>query len=167
MNYSHYPGIITKRKAAVYIHTIRAAEEGASMKFRNWLTGVMAGRNGADQLCRFLSILAVVLLLLSLLTGGTALGSILWILGLASLVWGSFRSFSRNLERRRAENAAYLRRAGRIREIFSGALSRARQRKDYRFFRCPSCRIWLRVPRNKGRVQSTCRQCGERFTRKT
>ena len=137
------------------------------MKFRSWLARVMTGRNGADQLCRFLSILTVVLLLLSLITGGTALSGLFWSLGLVSLVWGLFRSFSRNLERRRAENQAYLRLAGRVRGTFSGALSRFRQRKDYRFFRCPSCRTWLRVPRNKGRMQITCRQCGERFTRKT
>ena len=45
--------------------------------------------------------------------------------------------------------------------------SRFRQRKEYRFYRCPSCGTWLRVPRDKGRLQITCRQCGERFTRKT
>ncbi len=137
------------------------------MKFRSWLTRVMAGRNGADQLGRFLSFLTLILLLLSLVTGGTALSSIFWTLGLVSLVWGLFRSFSRNLERRRGENQAYLRLAGRVRGAFSGTLDRFRQRKDYRFFRCPSCKTWLRVPRNKGRVQITCRQCGERFTRKT
>ena len=137
------------------------------MKFRSWLTRVMAGRNGADQLGRFLSFLTLALLLLSLVTGGTALSCVFWTLGLVSLVWGLFRSFSRNLERRRGENQAYLRLAGRVREAFSGTLDRFRQRKDYRFFRCPSCKTWLRVPRNKGRVQITCRQCGERFTRKT
>ena len=137
------------------------------MRFREWLTRTMAGRNGADQLSRFLSVATMVFLLLSLVTGGTALSSIFWTLGLVSLVWGLFRSFSRNLERRRGENQAYVRLAGRVRGAFSGTLDRFRQRKDYRFFRCPSCKTWLRVPRNKGRVQITCRQCGERFTRKT
>ena len=32
---------------------------------------------------------------------------------------------------------------------------------------CPSCRAWLRVPRGKGKLNITCRQCGERFTRNT
>ena len=137
------------------------------MKFRNWLTGVMAGRNGADQLGRFLSILAVVFLLLSLFTGATALSRVFWAFGLVSFFWGVFRCFSRNLERRRAENLVYLRLENKALGGFRDALSRFRQRKDYRFFRCPSCRTWLRVPRNKGRVQITCRQCGERFTRKT
>ena len=137
------------------------------MKFRNWLVRVMAGRNGADNLSRFLSVFTVVLLLLSLLTSGTGAGGVFWALGLCCLVWGFFRVFSRNLTRRRAENEKYLRLTAKLRGRVQGALSRFRQRKDYRFFRCPSCRNWLRVPRNKGRIQITCRQCGERFTRKT
>ena len=137
------------------------------MKFRNWLTGVMMGRNGADQLGRFLSVSTVIFLLLSVLIRASLLSSLFWILGLVCFFWGIFRIFSRNLERRRAENAAFLRRTAKLRGAWQGALNRFRQRKDYRFFRCPSCRNWLRVPRNKGRVQITCRQCGERFTRKT
>ena len=137
------------------------------MRFREWLTRVMAGRNGADQLCRFLSFATMVFLLLSLLIRGTGLSSVFWVLGLLCFFWGIFRSLSRNLARRRAENAAYLRITGGLRNRFGGALSRFRQRKEYRFYRCPSCRTWLRVPRHKGRVQITCHQCGERFTRNT
>lgn len=137
------------------------------MKFREWLIKVMAGRNGTDQLCRFLSVATIVFLLLSLLIRGTGLSSLLWVLGLLCFFWGVFRSFSRNLTRRRAENEAYLRLTGKARDRFGGAMSRFRQRKEYRFYRCPSCGTWLRVPRDKGRLQITCRQCGERFTRKT
>ena len=137
------------------------------MRFRQWLTRVMAGRNGADRLGRFLSVSTVVLLFLSLLIQGTGLSSVLWLLGLVCFFWGLFRSFSRNLPKRQAENQAYIRLTQKPREAIGGALSRFRQRKDYRFYRCPSCRTWLRVPRDKGRVQITCRQCGERFTRKT
>ena len=137
------------------------------MRFREWLTRVMAGRNGTDRLCRFLSFATMVFLLLSLLIRGTGLSSVFWVLGLLCFFWGIFRSLSRNLARRQAENEAYLRLTGGLRSRFGGALSRFRQRKEYRFFRCPSCRTWLRVPRHKGRVQITCRQCGERFTRNT
>ena len=137
------------------------------MRFREWLTRTMAGRNGADQLSRFLSVATMVFLLLSLLLPGTGLSSVFWVLGLLCFFWGIFRSFSRNLARRQAENQTYLRLTGGIRGRFGGALSRFRQRKEYRFYRCPSCKTWLRVPRNKGRVQITCRHCGERFTRST
>ena len=76
------------------------------MKFREWLIKVMAGRNGTDQLCRFLSVATIVFLLLSLLIRGTGLSSLFWVLGLLCFFWGVFRSFSRNLTRRRATASA-------------------------------------------------------------
>ena len=137
------------------------------MRFRQWLGRFMAGRYGADQLNRFLCVATLVLLVVSLFTGGTALGSLVCILALACLVWEIWRTFSRRIDRRRAENARYLRLTRGLRGRIGDALSRFRQRKDYRFFRCPSCRAVLRVPRGKGKLNITCRQCGERFIRKT
>lgn len=138
------------------------------MKVRNWLMRVMAGRYGLDQLGRALNVAAIVLLLLSLLTGrSSSAGSILWVLAILSLAWGIYRAMSRNGERRRRENAAWLRCSGKLTGHVRGAKQRFQQRKEYRFFRCPSCGTWLRVPRGKGKVNITCRQCGERFTRST
>ncbi|MBR4655759.1 MAG: hypothetical protein IKO68_04100 [Oscillospiraceae bacterium] len=137
------------------------------MRFRSWLGRVMAGRYGTDQLNRALSIFALVLLVLSFFTGGSGLGSLIWILALACLIWSTYRSFSRNIGKRQQENAAWLRLTGRFRREAGGARERFDQRKDYRFFRCPSCKTWLRVPRGKGKLNITCRQCGERFTRNT
>ncbi len=127
----------------------------------------MAGRYGTDQLNRALSFFTLVLLVLSFVTGTSGLGSLVWLLALVCLVWSTFRSFSRNVGKRQRENAAWLRLTGRFRREAGGARERFDQRKDYRFFRCPSCRTWLRVPRGKGKLNITCRQCGERFTRNT
>ncbi len=137
------------------------------MRFRNWLARFMAGRSGNDQLNRALNIVTLVLLVLSLFLGRTAVGSLVWILALASLAWSVIRTFSRNLAKRQRENAVYLARTRKLREGVRGVRDRFAQRKDYRFFRCPSCRTWLRVPRGKGKLNITCRQCGERFTRST
>ena len=137
------------------------------MRFRSFLTRVMAGRYGTDQLNRALNIGTLVFLVLSLFLGHSGLGSLLWLLALAGLVWSTVRTFSRNIPRRQRENAAFLSLTRKPRENLRGARERFSQRKDYRFFRCPSCRTWLRVPRGKGRLNITCRQCGERFTRKT
>ena len=138
-----------------------------SMRFRNFLARSMAGRYGTDQLNRALNFATLVFLVLSLFIGRSGVGSLIWLLALAGLVWGSFRTFSRNIPKRRRENEAYLGLTRKLRDRFRGARDRFRQRKDYRFFRCPSCRTWLRVPRGKGKLNITCRQCGERFTRST
>ena len=41
------------------------------------------------------------------------------------------------------------------------------QRRQYKIFRCPSCGIKLRVPRGKGKIKVTCRQCGATFEKKS
>ncbi len=125
------------------------------MKIRSWLARVMAGRYGTDQLNRTLSIVTLVLLVLSFITGGAGLGRLVWILALACLCWSTFRSFSRNIGKRQQENQSFLRMTGGLRREAGGAKERLRQRKEYRFFRCPSCKTWLRVPRGKGKLNIT------------
>lgn len=137
------------------------------MKLQNWLTRVMAGRYGSDRLSRALYVVTLAGMLLSLLLRGSLFGNLFWVLGLAALCWNIYRTFSRDHARRRAENERWLKRSAKLFGGLRGAIGRYRQRKDYRFFRCPSCRTWLRVPRGRGKLSITCRQCGERFTRET
>lgn len=137
------------------------------MKFRNFIGRMMAGRLGTDRLNRFLSLFTVVMLLVSMLLSRRGIGSLAWALGIVSLALMLLRSFSRNLEKRYRENQAYERISGKLTGTIRGYRSRFRQRKEYRFFRCPSCRTWLRVPRGKGKVNITCRHCGQRFTKNT
>jgi hypothetical protein len=133
---------------------------------RNWLYKVMAGRNGADNFTRFLCIVACVCLVIAMLLDGVA-GSIFSGLALLSLIYCYFRAFSRNLSRRRAENARYLQAWGGIRSRFRQGREQFKMRKEYCFFKCPSCKASLRVPRGKGKVRITCRKCGQAFTKRT
>ena len=48
-----------------------------------------------------------------------------------------------------------------------GLRERWSQRRDYKFFRCPSCRTLLRVPKGKGKIKVVCRKCGNSFIKKT
>ena len=123
----------------------------------------MAGRYGADQLSRFLSFLALVLIVLNLFLHST----VLWVLGLAALVVCYVRMFSRNFEKRRRENERFLQLKYKLTGGFRDWKDRQSQRRDYVFFRCPSCRAMLRVPRGKGKIRVTCRKCGNAFERKT
>ena len=70
------------------------------------------------------------------------------------------------IERRR-ENAWYLQKTYKITNGFKNWRERQKQRKDYAFFRCPSCKAMLRVPRGKGKIRVTCRKCGNAFERRT
>ena len=126
----------------------------------------MAGRNGSDLFSRFLSFAAVAFMLLSLIFRGTV-GTVMWYAALLLLIYDYFRIFSRNLPRRRAENAKYCQYRMQIVNGFRDWWERRHQSRDYKFFRCPSCSVMLRVPRRKGKIRVTCRKCGTSFERKT
>ncbi len=125
----------------------------------------MYGRYGQDQLNMFLLVAAVVLMVLGAFTG--RLGHLLNGLSLALLILTWVRMFSRNLPRRRAENARYLAQRYRVTGWFRRLKTRWDQRKDYRFYACPSCHTTLRVPKGRGKIRIVCRKCGTSFTRKS
>ena len=80
--------------------------------------------------------------------------------------WGLFRMVSRNLPRRRAENAKFMQLAGPAINWFH--LRRTMHRdKEHRYFRCPRCRQTVRVPKGKGKIAIKCPKCGEKFIKKT
>lgn len=130
------------------------------------LEKLMMGRNGADALNRFLSIVLLVLLLVGLFFRGRVAAALSGV-DLALLIYIYFRMFSRNIYQRQRENGAYLRLRYRVTSGMRGMIDRWHQRKDFRFFKCPSCRTRLRVPRGKGKINIVCRKCGTSFQRRT
>lgn len=132
---------------------------------RERLARFMAGRNGNDQLNIFLLIVDVVLIVLS--TIWKSASGVLYPLVLALLVYTYFRMFSRNVYKRREENGKYMRLKYKVDAALRLRKERWVQRKDYKFFTCPSCRTSLRVPRHRGKVKIVCRKCGTSFFGKT
>ncbi len=138
------------------------------MKFKQKLAQFMYGRRGTDDFSRFLVIAALVLIILSWIFSKVGVvKSLFYLLGLAALVYSCFRIMSRNIYKRQQENSWYLKKRAAVKRWFRSLRDRWQQRKDYRFFRCPSCHTLLRVPKNKGKLLLTCRKCGNRFERKT
>ena len=126
----------------------------------------MTGRNGSDQLNRFLAVLAVLALVLSMILP-SKIRSLFYVLFLILLVMTYYRMFSRNLYKRREENARYLQKRSQFVGNFRLLKERWIQRKDYCFFSCPSCRTTLRVPKGRGKIKIVCRKCGTSFIRKS
>jgi LSD1 subclass zinc finger protein len=133
---------------------------------RQKLAQFMYGRNGVDHFTRFLTYLALALIVFELLFKGTV-GRVLWYVAVLILVYAYFRIFSKNVGKRREENAKYFQYRMKLVNGFRDWKVRRQQSRDYKFFRCPSCRSMLRVPRGKGKVRVTCRKCGTAFERKT
>lgn len=136
------------------------------MRFKQKLAQFMYGRRGMDEFSRFLLIAVLVLIVLSWMTTGL-LRSIIGIAELAGLVYCYIRVLSRDIYKRQKENAWYLQKKMAVKRWLVSLKDRWQQRKEYRFFRCPSCHALLRVPRKKGKLLLTCRKCGNRFERKT
>lgn len=122
----------------------------------------MTGRYGFDQLSLF--ILAVYLLLY--FVSAILRLRILRLAATLLLLWGVFRFLSRNIPKRRAENAAFLKVAGPALSWFRMRRTASRD-KEHCYFTCPNCRQQLRVPRGKGKIHVTCRNCGTVFEKET
>ena len=124
----------------------------------NFLRKLMYGRYGSDYLSFFLLFLYVVLIFIS------ALPHMAWVswLALAVLLWNLFRIFSRRIDRRRAENARFLALFGPFIRWFKMRRTIHRD-KDHRYFKCPNCGQYLRVPPGNGKITVNCRNCGASF----
>lgn len=130
---------------------------------RQALARFMIGRHGADNLGMFTLLTGLVC---SLLGSFTHVG-ILSVIGLALYIITLFRMFSRNHEKRVAENRKYI-------ELTSGWKTKIRQftrrmknRRDYRYFKCPNCKVLLRMKRGSGEKDITCVRCGHQFRQKS
>ena len=122
----------------------------------------MRGRYGSDDFNKFLSIVSLVILVLGLFIGNS-----LAFIAIALIVYSYFRTFSRNIEKRSAENYAYLKFWNKIKKWFAYQKMRFTFRKTYRFFKCPNCAWKLRVPKGKGKISIKCPNCKTSFTGKS
>ncbi|MEG1536804.1 MAG: hypothetical protein RR387_00780 [Clostridiales bacterium] len=133
---------------------------------RDWLSRFMAGRNGADHFCRFLTVAAVVFIVLSMLFSGNW-KSVFTLLAYALLLYSIFRMLSRNVFKRQTENRAYLQRKAQLQGKVKTQKVQHSQRKNYVFLTCPSCKAQLRLPKGKGKVTVTCPRCQTKFEGKS
>ena len=129
---------------------------------RNAIQRLMYGRYGSDPLNLFLIGLYLLLYLVYMFTRLEAIYIVSFIL----LFFTLFRLLSRNVERRRAENAKFMRAAGPVLNWLRFRRT-IRRDKEHVYFKCPNCGQRLRVPRGRGRITVTCRSCGASFQEKS
>ena len=139
-------------------------------KMQSALARFMYGRNGTDQLNRALLVLYLVLWI-----GGTVLSAVLDsrilynvinTLMAVAMVAIFFRTFSRNLAKRREENRKFLAWWWPIKSRMAGAKQR-RMDKEHKYFTCRRCKTICRVPAGKGKIVITCPKCGSKIVGKS
>lgn len=129
---------------------------------RNAIQRFMYGRYGNDPLNMFLMGLYLLVYLVFIFV---RVEPLYWI-SFALLLITLFRLLSRNIERRRMENAKFMKAAGPAISWFHMRRNIHRD-KEHVYFKCPSCGQRLRVPRGKGQITVTCRSCGASFQEKS
>ena len=142
-------------------------------KIKQTLRSFMNGRNGADHLSVALLWTGLASYLLGSIAGSmqgsiifSLIGMLLNLLGFAAYAFCVFRMFSRNLDKRRAENRRYVTLMEKKKTERRQAKVRFQNRKTYKYFKCPGCKAWLRLSRGKGVVTITCSRCKTSFTQK-
>lgn len=133
-------------------------------RFLNTVRQFMMGRYGSDQLNRFLFMAYLAIWVVArCFRNHTVVGPIslviLW--GLLGLLL--FRTLSRNIPRRQAENQTFLRLWYPIGRWFSRQWERIRDVRRYRYRTCPGCNARLRLPIKRGRRTVTCQRCHTQF----
>ena len=129
---------------------------------RNAIQRFMYGRYGSDQLGFFLIGVYFFLALIAALTDVL----LFQLVGDVVFVWSIFRIFSRNIAKRREENSRFMRKAQpaikwlRLQQTMH-------KDKEHRYFKCPNCSQYLRVPKGKGKITVTCRSCKASFQKKS
>jgi len=112
-------------------------------------------RNGADALSCALIVFAFFLVFLILVCHGRYLT----LIALIPIGFAIFRILSRNLERRTAENEAFVGFFRSLRGRFRLTRDRYRDRKTHLYFRCGCCEKWIRVERGNGMIDVVCPGC--------
>ena len=123
----------------------------------------MVGRYGSDQFTLFLTISGLVC---SLLSNFKHLG-FLYLISIALISYGIFRTLSRNYEKRRKELNWYLRWSEKPKAYIKLLISQFRDRKTHRYYRCKSCKTVMRVPKGRGKIEITCPKCRMKTIKKT
>ena len=129
-------------------------------KFAEKIRRFFYGRNGFDELAKHTLIASIVVCLIGAFIPLSLVGLILSLLSWALMIYAYYRILSKNIYKRVAENKRYV---GSI----NMTKTRWQQRKTHRFYRCPECKTWLRVPKGRGKITITCVKCATKFDKRS
>ena len=128
-------------------------------RIKQALASFMYGRYGTDKLYWALFASWLVLTVINGFIGSY----LLYLLGLGIIAFALFRAFSRNIYKRQAENARYLKIKPSLASGFKLFGPRIRDIGSKRYRRCKICRAVLRLPIKRGTNTVRCPGCGRNF----
>jgi membrane-bound ClpP family serine protease len=123
----------------------------------------MRSRYGNDQLSSALTWGGLILMVID----AFAKIGIFYIVGLALFVYGYIRIFSKNYDKRAAQNRWFMEHTAGIRNFSKRMKKQKEAGKDYKVFVCSKCQQMIRVPRGRGKIEIRCPKCNNRFVKKS
>ena len=123
----------------------------------------MAGRYGIDHLTKAMFIAGMLLTFF----GNALKWSIFTLLSYLMFFGCVYRTTSRNITGRQAENNKFLKYYKPAKSWVANKYNIARSSRYYKYFNCPNCNKQLRVPRGKGKIEVTCNKCSYKFLKKS
>ena len=78
-----------------------------------------------------------------------------------------FRIFSKNFNKRYAERQSFLDYSNKVKTYLNNKNKMKKEKQVYAFFKCPSCKQKVRVPKGRGKISIHCPKCGVDFIKKS
>jgi hypothetical protein len=128
-------------------------------RIKEKLVKFMTGRYGVDQLYYAMFALWAVLTLVNIKVDSMILMAVSDVF----IVLAIFRGFSRNISRRTAENAKFLKVWNPVKRKARLFYRRIREIRVHRFRKCPHCKKTLQLPIKRGKNTVKCPRCQEKF----
>lgn len=126
----------------------------------------MQGRYGTDTLNNCLLGVILVLWIVNIFVFNFTATLIIDLIQLAVIGLFIFRSLSRNIAKRSAENRKFLPFYDTVKNWCTLTWKKIKDRKEYRYLKCPVCKAQLRVKNRKGNHTVRCPKCGSEFNKK-
>ncbi|MGN0395831.1 MAG: hypothetical protein ACI4EF_10730 [Coprococcus sp.] len=123
----------------------------------------MRSRYGNDQLSSMLTWVGLIFMLLDCFL---KIG-VFYFIGIVMFVYGYIRIFSKQYDKRAAQNRWYMEHTAGIRNIFKRHRKQKEAGKNYKVFTCSKCQQMIRVPKGKGKIEIRCPKCGNKFIKTT
>ena len=131
-------------------------------RFKMAMARFMQGRNGVDNMGYHALWGGLIISLVDTFIGTGILG----LVGNVLYIYAIFRMLSRNKEKRQAENNRYVHFLNNWQKELKQFFMRLKGTKEYKYFRCPSCKNRLRLRRGCGEKHITCPVCKHQFDQK-
>ncbi len=128
-------------------------------RFLDW----MKGRSGVDQLSMVSLLAGLLFLLLASVTGV----GLLALLSFGLYAWTLFRVFSGKKSKRAEENRKFVDFLSSVKTRVRQFFLRLKNRKQFKYFRCPKCKVLIRVSRGGGEKEMHCPRCRAEIKVKT